>query len=86
MKGDREQIVQTPTYHVRGVDARKAKQWSGIGEMEELSDTKLGKNKRVKTSSRIRGGPWEYIRKTARENAWVWRAESTRLGDGLYKR
>jgi hypothetical protein len=48
MKADREQIVQTPTYHVGGIDARKAKQWSGIGEMEELSDTKLRKNKRDK--------------------------------------
>jgi hypothetical protein len=63
MKADREQIVQTPTYHVGGIDTRKAKQWSGIGEMEESSDTKLRKDKRVKTSSRIRGGPWKYIKK-----------------------
>jgi hypothetical protein len=66
----------------------QGKQSSGLEfeKMEESSKTKLRNDKRVKTSSRIRCGPWKCIRKTAREDAWVWRRESKRLGDGLYKR
>jgi hypothetical protein len=33
---------------VVGIDARKAKQWSGIQEMKEPSSTRLWSNERVK--------------------------------------
>lgn len=70
MKVGREQLVQILACHVVGIDTRTEEQWSGKRGTKAPSDTRIRSNRKMKLSSRTRGGSWEYFRNTAHENAW----------------